>query len=271
MPRRTSTTLHHIEVGEGVPVLALHGWTLDHRVVLGCLEPVFAGLPGYRRLYPDLPGMGRSPAPESVAGSDDLLDAVLDFVDDELGDEPFLLVGESFGGYLARALTRARPERVLGLALVCPVGTAVDRTERVLPPPEVLEDEPGLLDGVDPRVAEEFTEDAVVRTTETLRRFREDVMVGIELADETALARLEGNRRLSLDPEGGAPFTRPTLIVAGRQDSVVGHVDQYALLPHYPRASFAVLDLAGHNLQFERPELFGALVVDWVDRVARHR
>ena len=31
---------------------------------------------------------------------------------------------------------------------------------------------------------------------------------------------------------------------------------------------FAVLDVAGHNLQFERPELFGALVRDWLDRVA---
>ena len=51
----------------------------------GCLEPVFALRPGYRRIYPDLPGMGRSPAPESVASSDDVLAAVLDFVDERVG------------------------------------------------------------------------------------------------------------------------------------------------------------------------------------------
>lgn len=68
--------LHFIEYGEGTPVLALHGWTPDHRLMTGCLEPVFARRPGYRRLYPDLPGMGGTPAPESVASSDDILRAV---------------------------------------------------------------------------------------------------------------------------------------------------------------------------------------------------
>ncbi|CAM02087.1 hypothetical protein SACE_2808 [Saccharopolyspora erythraea NRRL 2338] len=38
-------------------------------------------------------------------------------------------------------------------------------------------------------------------------------------------------------------------------------------MPHYPRASFAVLDVAGHNLPIEQPELFGALVLEWLDRV----
>src|SRR5690349_17333935 len=118
MPTRTSVALHFVEQGAGVPLLALHGWTPDHRLMLGCLEPILAGRPGYRRLYPDLPGMGRSPAPASIAGSDDLLAAVLDFVDDTLGDTPFLLAGESYGGYLSRALTRARPAQVLGLALI---------------------------------------------------------------------------------------------------------------------------------------------------------
>ncbi|MFF1355998.1 alpha/beta fold hydrolase [Streptomyces sp. NPDC058297] len=46
---------------------------------------------------------------------------------------------------------------------------------------------------------------------------------------------------------------------------------QFALLPAYPRASFAVLDLAGHNLQIEQPALFAALVVRWLDRVESER
>jgi pimeloyl-ACP methyl ester carboxylesterase len=43
----------------------------------------------------------------------------------------------------------------------------------------------------------------------------------------------------------------------------------YALLPHYPHASFAVLDTAGHNLQIEQPVLFNALMGEWLDRVAQ--
>src|SRR4051812_35381901 len=110
--------LHHVERGDGVPVLALHGWWPDHRLMVGCLEPGFAARPGYRRLYPDLPGMGRSPAPPEMTGSDDLLAAVRGFVDEVLGDEPFLVVGESYGGYLARALARDLPQQVRGLALL---------------------------------------------------------------------------------------------------------------------------------------------------------
>lgn len=271
MPPRTSASLNFTEAGDGVPVLALHGWTPDHRLMLGCLEPVFAGLSGYRRLYPDLPGMGKSLAPATIASSDDVLDAVQDFVDAVIGAEPFLLVGESYGGYLARALIHSRPAQVLGLALVCPVGTAVDRSERVVPPHQVLYVEPGLLDSADRRLAEEFTDIAVIQTPRTLRRFREDILAGLDLADVEALARIAQRWRLSEDPESGKPFTRPTLILAGRQDSSVGYVDQFALLPHYPRASFAVLDMAGHNLQFEQTALFETLMVDWLNRVAGHR
>lgn len=78
--------------------------------------------------------MGASPAPASIASSDDVLAALLDFVDDEIGAEPFLLVGESYGGYLARAVIRDRPDQVLGLALICPIGkAAVEDADRRLP------------------------------------------------------------------------------------------------------------------------------------------
>jgi pimeloyl-ACP methyl ester carboxylesterase len=128
--------------------------------------------------------------------------------------------------------------------------------------------EPGLLDSADGRLAEEFADIAVIQTPKTPRRFRDDILVGLDLADAEAMARIAQRWRLSEDPEGGEPFTRPTLILTGRQDSSVGYVDQFALLPHYPRASSAVLDMAGHNLQFEQPELFEALMVDWLNRVA---
>ena len=268
MPRRTSVTLNAVEHGTGVPVLALHGWTPDHRLMLGCLEPVFADRAGYRRLYPDLPAMGASPAPPEIASSDDVLATVQDFVDDTLGDTPFLLVGESYGGYLARALARSRPAQVRGLALICPIGTAVENAERRVPPPQVLRPDPDLLAATDARAAAEFADMAVVQTPETLRRFREEILVGLDVADTAAMARIRQRWTLSEAPEGGEPFARPTLILTGRQDHATGYLDQFALLPHYPRATFAVLDVAGHNLQIEQPALFDALMGEWLDRVA---
>lgn len=263
-----SMTLNFVERGAGVPVLALHGWTPDHRLMLGCLEPVFAGRGGYRRLYPDLPGMGKSPASPSMASSDDMLQAVEEFVQTVIGTAPFLLVGESYGGYLARALARSRAEQVLGLALICPLGTAVEHAERRVPARQVLRADPDLLGSLDHRLATEFEGVAVVQTPDTVRRFREEILPGLDLADPEAMTRIRQRWQLTEDPEGGEPFRRPTLILTGRQDDSVGYLDQFALLPHYPRASFAVLDVAGHNLQIEQPELFDALMLDWLDRVA---
>ncbi|WP_189643109.1 alpha/beta fold hydrolase [Deinococcus piscis] len=66
------------------------------------------------------------------------------------------------------------------------------------------------------------------------------------------------------------PFSGPTLIVTGRQDTVTGYRDSWTLLDHYPRASFAVLDQAGHEWplpEARQQHLFAALVSDWLDRV----
>lgn len=264
--------LEFLEVGAGVPVVSVHGWPVDHRLMAGCLEPVFAGRQGgggYRRLYPDLPGMGASGI-GGVESSDGMLAALDDFVEEQVGREPFLLVGESYGGYLARALTARRREQVLGLALVCPLVDAVPHEERVLPGRQVLREEAGLLPGDRSEAADMFRDGAVVRTAETLRRFRAEVLPGLDAADVAALARVQRRWRLSEPPEraGGEPFRRPTLILTGRQDDSVGYEQQFALLPHYPRAAFAVLDVAGHNAQYEQPALFEALVGEWLDRVA---
>lgn len=147
----------------------------------------------------------------------------------------------------------------------------MDRAARTLPPHEVLLAEPGLLDSAAQRVAAAFSDVAVIQTAQTLQRFHEDVLVGLDLADGEAVARIGQRWTLSEAPEDGQPFTRPALILTGRQDSGVGYADQFTLLPHYPRATFAVVDMAGHNLQFEQPELFEALMADWLNRTAEHR
>ncbi len=47
--------------GSGLPIMLLHGYTPDHRVTKGCMEPLFAQRPGWQRIYLDLPGMGQTP------------------------------------------------------------------------------------------------------------------------------------------------------------------------------------------------------------------
>lgn len=63
------------------------------------------------------------------------------------------------------------------------------------------------------------------------------------------------------------PFEKPTLILTGRQDAVVGYKDAFRLLDKYPRATYCVLDKSRHAAQIEQSVLFNSLVEEWLYRV----
>jgi pimeloyl-ACP methyl ester carboxylesterase len=263
--------VHYAQHGGGTPVLALHGAGVDHREMMAALEPVFTDRPGYRRIYPDLPGMGRTPAPERIDSNDAVLELLGGLVEVVIGEEAFLMVGHSYGGYLARAIANRRPGQVAGLALLCSIGGPESGDER---PGHVVMADTGDLDpdGVlGPELAAEFRDYLVVHTPGTLRRFQETVAPGAALADQPALERIFARWELSTPPEQGAAYPNPTLILAGRQDATVGYAGSWRLLQHYPRATFAVLDRAGHGLPHEQAGLLAALLGEWLDRVAEHR
>jgi pimeloyl-ACP methyl ester carboxylesterase len=88
--------------------------------------------------------------------------------------------------------------------------------------------------------------------------------------DEAFLERLEPHYAFSFEDALTARIEAPALVVAGRQDSIVGYRDAWPLLEHLPRATFAVLDRAGHALEDEQAALFSALVNEWLDRVEEH-
>lgn len=266
--------VHYAEYGGGTPVLALHGAGVDHREVAGAFEPVFSTVPGYRRLYPDLPGMGRTPAPGTITSNDDVLDLLLGLVDSTIGNEPFLVIGHSYGAYLARGIANRRPEQAVGLALICPIGA---QTQNV-PKHEVLVSSgevstAGLAGELDPDQEAAYRDYFVVQTADTLRRFREQVAPGASLADESGLTRIVSRwelrdlRELRERPDAGKPYPHPVLILAGRQDATAGHTGPGELIEHYPRATFAVLDRAGHALLHEQPDVVQALVAEWLRRV----
>ena len=250
--------MHYVEHGEGLPLLALHGAGVDHREVMACLEPTLAALTGYRRIYPDLPGMGRTPAPATIASADDVLEVLLTFLDAVIGDQPLLLAGHSAGGYYAQAIATRRPEQVVGLALLCPLLPGIHD----VPEHEVVVGSGAIGNS-------EFRDYFTVQTAETLQRYERYVEPAANLADQSALARIGERWELTARPQPGAANRCPTLIVTGRQDSAVGYSRAWELLDQYPRATFAVLDAAGHALPHEQPELLRALVTEWLDRAAQ--
>lgn len=249
-------TVHYVEQGSGLPLVALHGAGVDHREVEAAIEAIVSGT-GYRRIYPDLPGMGRSTA-GGLTGNNDVVKLLGDFVEQVAGG-PTLLLGHSYGAYLARGVAAQRPDLVLGLALLCPIA----EQSRNVPAHEVVREDADAYAVLEPAQRAGFDEYFVVRTPATAHRYRDHVVPGTTLVDQRALERIFSAWSIDL---GSRTCTSPTLIAAGRRDSVVGYIDAADLLHRYPHATLAVLDDAGHALMHERPDVLAALVADWLDR-----
>ena len=253
--------------GEGTPVVLIHGWLGDHRYMRADLEPVFAGGSGWRRIYLDLPGHGRTPAPPWLGDQAQVIGVVIEALRAIVGDEPFAVAGNSYGGYLALGIVRAIPERLLGAALLVPDLPAADGS-RTAPPHATLVEAPDAF--TDLADDERWIPDRLVeQSRRAVSEIREHDMPAMRMADQAFLTRLEANYQL---PDGlraaRAPFPRPSLIVTGRQDAMVGYEAAWGLRDEFPRATVATLDLAGHWLgRVERPDPFRALARDWLERM----
>ncbi len=107
------------DVGEGPPVVLLHGLTATRRyVVMGSKALLKAG---FRMVSYDARGHGGSqPAPASDAYGYECLAADLIDVLDSLGLERAVLAGASMGAHTAIRLALEEPELVAGLVLVTP-------------------------------------------------------------------------------------------------------------------------------------------------------
>jgi len=257
--------------GEGRPILLIHGWSADRNYMLADLEPIFAEHPGWQRVYLDLPGHGATPAPEWLSTQDEMLSIVRDFIDVVLPQGSFAIAGSSYGGHLALGLIRLLPDRLGGAGFLVPAVPAADGAldaEDAL----VLFEDTSIFADLAPD--EEWMRDTlVVHERWMVDEIRLHDMPAYRRADYGFLARLE-THLLATGAAGrpGPPFARPSLILTGRQDATVGYRAAWALLDELPRATYAVLDMAGHQLgRIERPGPFRALVGDWLERMVTSR
>lgn len=261
--------LHYEVFGTGYPILLLPGWGQDTRAMVHLMEPIFAHRTGWKRIYLDPPGHGRTPGEDWIVNQDGILEVVIEFIDAVIPEQKFVIGGVSLGAYLARGVVYHRPHMIDGVLMIVPVVLAQD-SKRTVPAHTFLVEDPSVMAELEPAEAEMF-EFLVVRSRKALDKLRSyRRAVGKELGDTAfreTIRQDPAKYAFSYEVDDlSEPFPGPALIIAGRQDAAVGYQDAWGLLECYPRATYVVLDRAGHWLE-EKDELVDALVKEWLDRV----
>jgi pimeloyl-ACP methyl ester carboxylesterase len=214
------------------------------------MEPLFKIEDGWRRIYIDQPGVGGTKATEWIKDSDDMLDIILDFAEVVIPEKYFSVAGRSYGGYLALGILKKRPELINGMLLICP---GIFMGEEVRDIDENIED----VFNVDPEIEKRIEE-----------RIRKELAEATKETDAEFMDRLRKELKFSFTVnEFERSFNKPVLIIAGKQDDVMGYRDSFELLNNFPRATYCVLDKASHIPQIEQEGLFSALVKEWLYRV----
>jgi pimeloyl-ACP methyl ester carboxylesterase len=265
LPGAGSITLKGETLGEGLPVVLLHGLSATRRnVVQGSRALVKRG---YRLISYDARGHGASQPGPSYEYAD--LVADLDAVLDELELEKVALVGSSMGAATAMAFTLEHPERVPALVQITPAYTGYART--------------GDVDGDSwERMASELERGGVEAFVEVAQpgdlpeRWR-------EIAREASRQRMERHRHpdavaqalrqvpSSVAWKGLEPLERldvPVLIVGSRDEAdqlhPLGVAQEYER--KLPRAELVVEDKGKSPLAWQGARLSGT-IGDFLHRV----
>lgn len=257
---------HVVEVGEGPPLLFLHGWSARGEF----FEPQKALADcGYRVVVPDLPGHGNDRRPGAALTIADLAEALDRYL--ALRDlAGVTLVGWSMGAMVAF-------ERVARLGT-----TRLARLVVVDMSPRIVNDAGwnlGLASGLDAAGAE-VAADAMAhdwpryarRVTPSL--FDPDVGAGhpLRVFADRAIADNDGDTLASLwrslaRADHRATLARidvPVLVIAGAGSQLYRPAVDRWLTEHVPDGRGIAIDRAGHTPQLEQPAAFNAAIRDFV-------
>ncbi|MCD1259949.1 alpha/beta fold hydrolase [Paenibacillus athensensis] len=248
--------------GQGLPVLLLHGFPLDHRMWTYQTELLAQQ---YRVIVPDLPGMGRSGVPGELMSMERYADDVLALLD-RLGVQRAVLGGFSMGGYLAFALLRKAPERFVGLLLAntrAEADAAAGRKGRMQMAAALYEHGAAAArDAMLPKLLAESTRRERPELAEELA----GIMGGMpaEGLVQASLAMAFRREAVSLLGE----LTLPTLVVAGEHDAIAPPDEMRAMAERIRGAAFHVVAGAAHLAPLEQPEAFNRLLAPFVAGIA---
>ncbi len=226
--------------GEGPAILFVHGYPYNHTIWAAQM----AALDGYKRIAPDLRGMGQSDAPDlgySMATYAADLAALLDAV----GVDEVVLCGLSMGGYIAFEFLRGWRRRVRGLVLVDTRAEA-DSPEgrRARDAAAALARERGAAAIAEEMLPKSLAPPALTRLPEMVERVRAMMaatpVAGIVGALSAMRDRIDSTALL---PTLG---DIPTLILVGELDEPTPPARAQAMAEAIPGARLVVIPRVGH-------------------------
>lgn len=251
-----------LERGSGMPVVFLHGYPLHHALWQDQLEAFSAR---YRVIALDLPGFGlaaEESVPDSLSGFSGRVDAFLE----RRGLGPVVVVGHSFGGYIALQLYRDHPARFRGLVL--------SNTRAVPDTPETREKRMALVRRLaDPR--ESLDLDETTRGLVAPATWERDPSLVDRVRTMVAEARspaLRGSltamaRRPDLTPVLPSVAV-PTLVLWGDEDRLIPPAQSESMVALLPDGAGVGIPGAGHLAPLEAPHAFGAALGRYLDQVS---
>ncbi|MFC4057455.1 alpha/beta fold hydrolase [Planomonospora corallina] len=246
--------LHTRSAGEGTPVVLLHAFPMSSAMWLAQREGLAAEC---KVITPDLRGFGGSPLGDDEPSLDVMADDVARLLDEE-GVERAVVGGQSMGGYVAMALCRRHPDRVLGVVLADTKATAdpeAARANRERIASAVLDRGTSVL-------VEEVLPGLVGPTTKQRRAMVLGRIRGlVQAAPPAAVAwaqRAMAARPDSFDTLRGLKV--PALVIVGEEDELSPVSDAEAMAEAVPDGRLAVIEKAGHLSAIEQPEAFNRAV-----------
>jgi pimeloyl-ACP methyl ester carboxylesterase len=248
--------VHVIEIGEGPPLVLLHGTNTSALL----LEPLLERLQGVRAIAIDRPGLGLSD-PLDVP-RERFADAAVQWLDgllDALRLDKTALAGNSMGGTWALWYALANPDRIrrlvlLGAAPLLPE-TRVPAPLRVMATPKVGEFVQRLMPSTPKTVVQmmgfmgekETIADYPDQVDALVAAGNDPVASKANLAELRAVAGPFGfRRRLRLHADELGRLSVPTLLVWGKHDPVGGAKVAQAIAELIPEARLELLP-AGHG------------------------
>ncbi|HEU5159088.1 MAG TPA: alpha/beta fold hydrolase [Streptosporangiaceae bacterium] len=256
--------LYARDVGEGTPLVLLHAYPLSSAMWLAQREDLAKR---FRVITPDLRGFGGSVLGEDEPSIDVMADDVAALLRGK-GIDRAVIGGLAMGGFVAMALCRRHPERVLGLVLANTRASA-DSVEQVASR-QALAERIEAEDSVSV-LAQELLPQLVGPTTFRQRALVYGRVRGLVQATPAKAAAwaLRAIAARADATEALASIRVPALVIAGSEDEVATEADARAMVDALPNAELLVMPRCGHLTAVEQPDLFNQAVAEFVTALAR--